>query len=85
MNSSRQLDATNARHITQPSSMLRILRAQGLAWRPSRDTLVLTESASDSSSNPCYPTRNDCSRPGRPSAARTGKCTSPSALQFATN
>ena len=41
MNSSRQLNVTNARHTTQPSSMLRILRAQGLAWRPSRDTLVV--------------------------------------------
>ena len=40
MNSGRQLDGTNDRHTTQPSPVLRILQAQGLTWRPNRDTLV---------------------------------------------
>lgn len=40
MNSGRQLDVTNARHTSQASSLHRILREQGLAWRPNRDTAV---------------------------------------------
>ena len=40
MDSSRQLDIANARHTSKLFSLHRILREQGLAWRPNRDTLV---------------------------------------------
>ena len=40
MDSSRQLDMMNARHTSKLPSLHRMLREQGLTWRPSRDTLV---------------------------------------------